>query len=38
MANATHIGLDQVRQQLRQPRKQLKGRQATHERALKCAA
>jgi len=29
MANATHIGLDQVRQQLRQPRKQLKGRQAT---------
>ena len=29
MANATHIGLDQVRQQLRQPRSQLKGRQAT---------
>ena len=28
MANATHIGLDQVRQQLRQPRSQLKGRQA----------
>ncbi|MBM3397684.1 MAG: NADH-quinone oxidoreductase subunit F, partial [Betaproteobacteria bacterium] len=31
MANATHIGLDQVRQQLRQPRSQLKGRQATDE-------
>ncbi|MBP6278014.1 MAG: NAD(P)H-dependent oxidoreductase subunit E [Limnohabitans sp.] len=31
MANATHIGLDQVRQQLRQPRSQLKGRQATGE-------
>ena len=31
MANATHIGLDQVRQQLRQPRAQLKGRQATDE-------
>jgi formate dehydrogenase len=31
MANATHIGLDQVRQQLRQPRSQLKGRQATPE-------
>jgi NADH:ubiquinone oxidoreductase subunit F (NADH-binding)/NADH:ubiquinone oxidoreductase subunit E len=29
MANATHIGLEQVRQQLRQPRSQLKGRQAT---------
>ena len=29
MPNATHIGLDQVRQQLRQPRSQLKGRQAT---------
>jgi NADH:ubiquinone oxidoreductase subunit F (NADH-binding)/NADH:ubiquinone oxidoreductase subunit E len=29
MPNATHIGLDQVRQQLRQPRAQLKGRQAT---------
>ena len=29
MVNATHIGLDQVRQQLRQPRSQLKGRQAT---------
>jgi formate dehydrogenase beta subunit len=29
MANATRIGLDQVRQQLRQPRSQLKGRQAT---------
>ena len=31
MANATHIGLDQVRQQLRQPRAQLKGRQASDE-------
>jgi formate dehydrogenase len=31
MANATRIDLDQVRQQLRQPRKQLKGRQATDE-------
>jgi formate dehydrogenase len=31
MANATHIGLDQVRQQLRQPRSQLKGRQVTDE-------
>jgi formate dehydrogenase beta subunit len=31
MANATHIGLDQVRQQLRQPRTQLKGRQASPE-------
>ncbi|WP_416546273.1 NADH-ubiquinone oxidoreductase-F iron-sulfur binding region domain-containing protein [Limnohabitans sp. DCL3] len=31
MANATHIGLDQVRQQLRQPRSQLKGRQVTPE-------
>ncbi len=29
MANPTHIGLDQVRQQLRQPRTQLKGRQAS---------
>ena len=29
MANAVLIGLDQVRQQLRQPRSQLKGRQAT---------
>jgi formate dehydrogenase len=29
MANTAHIGLDQVRQQLRQPRSQLKGRQAT---------
>ena len=29
MANTTHIELDQVRQQLRQPRAQLKGRQAT---------
>jgi NADH:ubiquinone oxidoreductase subunit F (NADH-binding) len=29
MANAALIGLDQVRQQLRQPRSQLKGRQAT---------
>ena len=29
MANPTHIGLDQVRQQLRQPRNQLKGRQAS---------
>jgi NADH:ubiquinone oxidoreductase subunit F (NADH-binding)/NADH:ubiquinone oxidoreductase subunit E len=29
MANATHIGLDQVRQQLRKPRSQLKGRQAS---------
>jgi formate dehydrogenase beta subunit len=29
MATATRIGLDQVRQQLRQPRSQLKGRQAT---------
>ncbi len=28
MANATHIGLDLVRQQLRHPRSQLKGRQA----------
>jgi formate dehydrogenase beta subunit len=27
MVNTTHIGLDQVRQQLRQPRTQLKGRQ-----------
>jgi formate dehydrogenase len=31
MANATHIGLDQVRQQLRQPRTQLKGRQVSDE-------
>ncbi|PUE36766.1 NADH-ubiquinone oxidoreductase-F iron-sulfur binding region domain-containing protein [Limnohabitans sp. Hippo4] len=31
MANATHIDLDQVRQQLRQPRAQLKGRQTTDE-------
>ncbi len=31
MANPTHIGLDQVRQQLRQPRAQLKGRQASDE-------
>ncbi|WP_353244788.1 NADH-ubiquinone oxidoreductase-F iron-sulfur binding region domain-containing protein [Limnohabitans sp.] len=31
MANTTHIGLDQVRQQLRQPRSQLKGRQVTPE-------
>lgn len=31
MANATHIGLEQVRQQLRQPRSQLKGRQASDE-------
>ena len=31
MANATHIGLDQVRQQLRQPRSQLKGRQVSDE-------
>lgn len=31
MANATHIGLDQVRQQLRKPRSQLKGRQASDE-------
>ena len=31
MANATHIDLSQVRQQLRQPRSQLKGRQATGE-------
>ncbi|WP_100119203.1 NADH-ubiquinone oxidoreductase-F iron-sulfur binding region domain-containing protein [Limnohabitans sp. G3-2] len=31
MANATHIGLDQLRQQLRQPRSQLKGRQASDE-------
>jgi formate dehydrogenase len=31
MANATHIGLDQVRQQLRQPRSQLKGRQVVPE-------
>ena len=31
MANATHIGLDQVRQQLRQPRAQLKGRQVVPE-------
>jgi formate dehydrogenase len=29
MANTTHIGLDQVRQKLRQPRSQLKGRQAS---------
>jgi len=29
MVNTTHIGLDQVRQQLRQPRSQLKGRQAS---------
>jgi len=29
MAKTAHIGLDQVRQQLRQPRSQLKGRQAT---------
>jgi formate dehydrogenase len=29
MVNATHIGLDQARKQLRQPRSQLKGRQAT---------
>ncbi len=31
MANVTPIGLDQVRQQLRQPRSRLKGRQATDE-------
>ena len=31
MANTTHIGLDQVRQQLRQPRTQLKGRQVLPE-------
>jgi formate dehydrogenase len=31
MANATHIGLDQVRQQLRKPRTQLKGRQVVPE-------
>ena len=31
MANTTHIGLDQVRQQLRQPRTQLKGRQVMPE-------
>lgn len=31
MANATLIGLDQVRQQLRQPRAQLKGRQVTEQ-------
>jgi formate dehydrogenase len=31
MANATHIDLSQVRAQLRQPRTQLKGRQATPE-------
>jgi NADH:ubiquinone oxidoreductase subunit F (NADH-binding)/NADH:ubiquinone oxidoreductase subunit E len=31
MANTVHIGLDQVRQQLRQPRSQLKGRQASGE-------
>ena len=31
MANATHIGLDQVRQQLRKPRTQLKGRQVAPE-------
>ena len=31
MANATHIGLEQVRQHLRQPRSQLKGRQASDE-------
>jgi formate dehydrogenase len=29
MANTAHIGLDKFRQQLRQPRSQLKGRQAT---------
>ena len=29
MANTTHIRLDQVRQKLRQPRSQLKGRQAS---------
>jgi formate dehydrogenase len=31
MANATRIGLDQVRQQLRKPRSQLKGRQVSDE-------
>jgi formate dehydrogenase beta subunit len=31
MANTAHIGLDQVRQQLRQPRTQLKGRQVAPE-------
>jgi NADH:ubiquinone oxidoreductase subunit F (NADH-binding) len=31
MANTAHIGLEQVRQQLRQPRTQLKGRQAAPE-------
>jgi formate dehydrogenase len=31
MANTTHIGLNQVRQQLRQPRTQLKGRQVAPE-------
>jgi formate dehydrogenase beta subunit len=31
MVNTTHMGLDQVRQQLRQPRTQLKGRRVTPE-------
>ena len=31
MANTTHVGLEQVRQQLRRPRDQLKGRQVTEQ-------
>ena len=31
MANTTHVGLEQVRQQLRRPRNQLKGRQVTEQ-------
>jgi formate dehydrogenase len=38
MANTAHIGLDQVRQQLRQPRSQLKGRQATDEASAEVRA
>jgi NADH:ubiquinone oxidoreductase subunit F (NADH-binding)/NADH:ubiquinone oxidoreductase subunit E len=38
MASATRIGLDQVRAQLRQPRSQLKGRQASEEARVEVRA
>jgi len=38
MANATRIGLDQVRQQLRKPRSQLKGRQVSDEARVEVQA
>ena len=38
MANTAHIGLDQVRQQLRQPRTQLKGRQVSPEARVEMQA